>query len=698
MLKGFFTLSDIKEELLKEAHKLHDENPIVSRIYVRSLDLIDNVISELVDLGLLVKENNIFRGTGDFIHFYCLLRDNIRGKLKRFIGWAVFYLYHFKGLRSFSIRELVNLISHSDEEYLRELPYLMKCEDGKWLRVLERHGDKWRIVQKPYRSMKPILLTYMNDRLQAAILELSKKVDEFTEYQIVEKLRYLECNCAERVLAKIGLKKKDEIWHIDESAIKEIEELILFGPIKMEWSWPLFGIRPTVNPYFKIEGAAHNAYVDMPNSLIGQFLDGLYDLSEIYGDDLERLYIEANKLKDKYNELFKQHFGGWLSIIVRRESSARRPFGIQVKVDWNLFQEFLKELAESEDISLEEKYEYLSMCRFDIAWMLREPSEELVKKRVKLMARSSIEEINDILTTFIKDLLERRGKYRRKLLLEKGFHSLTLSYLPEVILTFCVIGNCINEGAISTCYREMRKILESLSWVIIDDILLFRKGETICEKIIFPPLRIPSKRWYDWARSNGLIIRSLNEWEKPLGILIQKISEKYNLHENEVEELLFDNISYPLFLISARTEKIPPDDLKDILLYNAKSIKPLIEENIKRIVSQIVKRPLYESDEEFIVNLTDRLLADDEHFSIRYPSNSFIIQLLEKISKFKLKISSSYGRYSYFVHSYDKTWQFYPFSSVVEFEIFKHELDRFIKLLRGMFDFYEKEMLLKREM
>jgi len=115
-------------------------------------------------------------------------------------------------------------------------------------------------------------------------------------------------------------------------------------------------------------------------------------------------------------------------------------------------------------------------------------------------------------------------------------------------------------------------------------------------------------------------------------------------------------------------------------------------------VSQIDKRTLYESDEEFIVNLTDRLLADDEHFSIRYPSNSFIIQLLEKISKFKLKISSSYGRYSYFVHSYDKTWQFYPFSSVVEFEIFKHELDRFIKLLRGMFDFYEKEMLLKREM
>ncbi|MEM4521406.1 MAG: hypothetical protein QXF23_06775 [Candidatus Bathyarchaeia archaeon] len=102
------------------------------------------------------------------------------------------------------------------------------------------------------------------------------------------------------------------------------------------------------------------------------------------------------------------------------------------------------------------------------------------------------------------------------------------------------------------------------------------------------------------------------------------------------------------------------------------------------------------SDEELIVNLTDRLLANDEHFSIRYPSNSFIIRLLEKISK--LKISSLYDRYSYFVHSYDKTWQFYPFSSVVEFEIFKHELDRFIKLLRGVFDFYEKEMLLKEKM
>lgn len=45
-----------------------------------------------------------------------------------------------------------------------------------------------------------------------------------------------------------------------------------------------------------------------------------------------------------------------------------------------------------------------------------------------------------------------------------------------------------------------------------------------------------------------------------------------------------------------------------------------------------------------------------------------------------------------------KTWQFYPYSSVVEFEIFKHELNRFIKLLIQIPDFYETEMLLKRKM
>lgn len=37
-----------------------------------------------------------------------------------------------------------------------------------------------------------------------------------------------------------------------------------------------------------------------------------------------------------------------------------------------------------------------------------------------------------------------------------------------------VLNNLVDNGAVPMCYREMRKILESLAWAVFDDILLFR--------------------------------------------------------------------------------------------------------------------------------------------------------------------------------------------------------------------------------
>jgi len=58
-----------------------------------------------------------------------------------------------------------------------------------------------------------------------------------------------------------------------------------------------------------------------------------------------------------------------------------------------------------------------------------------------------------------------------------------------------------------------------------------------------------------------------------------------------------------------------------------------------------------------------------------------------------MKLMKLYNGYSYFVHSYDEAWQFYPFSSVLEFKIFRHELSKFTKLVMKLINFYEKEIL-----
>ena len=453
--------------------------------------------------------------------------------------------------------------------------------------------------------------------------------------------------------------------------------------------WPLFGERRSTNPYFKIEGEMHNVYVDMPNFLITEFLEELYSLAEKYKGDLKTLYSESIKAKNKINDLLKKIRCDWLIFSIRRQFFSKKPLGVQVKIDWRLFQKFLDEYAE-EDTPLEDKYEYLYACRLETAWMREEPQKDLMEKRVKLLSKNSIKEIEEAINSFIEDLSNRRKKYRERLLLRRRIGSLFLAYLPEMILTFEIIRYCLKKGAISTCYREMRKIIESLSWVIVDDILLFRRGSQGFRRFkeFIPPLRIPTKKWYNWAKGEGLIIRSLNELLKPFQLIMGKIEERYHISKKEVEKSFYNNIGYPLFLVLVKSDKVPTGKLRDDISYKAEEVKLFVKENLREVLQQLAHTP--PPDEEFIDELV-RLLVGDKPFSIRYPSNGFIIQFLGKMSG--LNLIEIYERYSYFVHSYDKTWQFYPFSSVLEFKIFKHELTRFIKLITSIIDFYERELL-----
>jgi len=449
--------------------------------------------------------------------------------------------------------------------------------------------------------------------------------------------------------------------------------------------WPLFGVRTTKNPYFKIEGEAHNAYVDMPNWIITEFLNRLDLLSKL-AKDPEWLYAESLKLKNSFNEFLRKEVGNWLSISIRREPFGKRPFGVQVRINWELFQKFLEEFAKREDIPLEHKYEYLFKCRVEIAWMRKGPSEELMERKVKKISESTIEEINSILDSFIELLSEKRTTYRKKLLLKRRVPLLTLACLPEMILTFKLMRECVSRGTLSTCYREMRKVLESLSWVVTDDLLLFRKrNEDFKEFNFIPPLRIPSKEWYQWARSKGLIIKSISEFLKPLRLIREKVS----VSRKAIENAFCRNVRYPLFLSFAKTDKLPPNDLKRIPSYESESLSIFVKENLREVMRELTGTPSSSLDE-----LTRLLIGDRQFFAIRYPSNSFIIQLLGKMSN--LKLSALYERYSYFVHSYDKTWQLYPFSSVLEFKIFKNELIRFTKLIKEVLNFLEKELLLRR--
>ena len=301
-----------------------------------------------------------------------------------------------------------------------------------------------------------------------------------------------------------------------------------------------------------------------------------------------------------------------------------------------------------------------------------------------------LQDINTIIDEFTSKLKEIRAELRRKLLLRRRIAPLTLAYLPEMTSTFQAIRLCANNGLISTCYREMRKIIESLTWVILDDILLFRKTESIPED--FPPfLRIPNKRWYDWAKSNNLILRGISQLTKPLNKkVINVIKKEYGWEKRKIEHTVFNNMTYPLLSILIGADKQPPKNLRDLIPhYETSNLLPYIKTSLTDIITQLKGKSLLNQDTKLIETIAN-LLANKPVITIPYPSPTFTMQMLEKLTK--LKITKPYGEYSYFIHSYDKAWQLYPFSSVLEFKILKHQLKTFTRLLTQLLDFHRKEI------
>ena len=126
--------------------------------------------------------------------------------------------------------------------------------------------------------------------------------------------------------------------------------------------------------------------------------------------------------------------------------------------------------------------------------------------------------------------------------------------------------------------------------------------------------------------------------------------------------------------------------------YEVKYILPLASGDLEDMLAEIKGSPLSEKDQHFKDELV-RLIEEETApmILIPYPSTSFIIQLISKMSG--VNLIGLYESYSFFVHSYDEAWQFYPFSSVLEFGILEHELQKFIGSIRQLLDFYDREVI-----
>lgn len=454
--------------------------------------------------------------------------------------------------------------------------------------------------------------------------------------------------------------------------------------------WPLFGTTVFKNAYFKLE--SRDPYVDVPNGLIEYFLEQLDLLTKKYGDNSERLYQESLKLRDNWNNFFEEKYGKWLKFVIRKESFAKELFGVQVSIDWDRFYEFLDNFT-TKDIPLEGKYEYLFSCRAGIAWMKSKPYPHLMEERVKSISQKEIERINALIEDFIDRMVRIKNELRKRSIPRKHIFPLVLAYISDILSTLEVIKYCVNRGILTTCYREMRKILENLSWAIMDDLLLFRRPHDFMFTHI-PPYRVLSKKWFDWARRQGATLRDLREFDSSVRDVVEAIylfgrTDRYDFTRKNIKAVFLNHMTYPSFLALMGINKELPKDLdKQVPSYNVKEIRNYIEKDLNEILKKLKKKSLSKRDKRFIRELRESLLSRRSGDLVApYPSNAFVLQFVGET--FNLNLSGCYGKYSYFIHSYDKSWQLIPFSSVLEFKIFKHELTLFIKLILDMMDRYK---------
>ncbi|HEX59976.1 MAG TPA: hypothetical protein ENF26_07515 [Methanomicrobia archaeon] len=663
-----FTVEGILRHLSEEQSRI--DNLYYRRKCIRAQKVAEEVVTQLSELGLIERANEHFTKGEKYSEFFHFLKKNIKDSATRRVSWAVWRLYS-RGVDSFTASEVLEELSYSDEDYREELE-LLQVRD-------------WQLLNEVYPSSlsfkKPVLLSDLPERL-FTVLEFKK---ESSEEEIIRKVRELEKKAVERGLRKLKLEFKEGRWQVNDIALSRVREN-LRG--KQSLNWAFFGnIIVRGSPYFKmLRGSSCTAYVDVPNWIVERLVGALIAVSEECGD-AEEFYTRACEVVEHYNNFLKKdveayfkHKLDWLHFRIYKHPSMSK-YGVKVSINWDSFMDFLDGFSKAE-IPLWVKYEYVSLCRhISLKLALRgtlERTQEAVKEismndRVEI--RRELNEIVSYLETVKSQLM--RILWRKAWRGVLGEAPAVLLCLPEMISMVKALSSLVENGVVPSCYREMRKILENLAWAVFDDILLLRSVKRKVE-VPPPPYRYISKEWYESAQQRKeLTVHNLGVLKKKIKELINALEEGRGWSKKELKTLertVFENLSYPSFLLilgedagTVKNEAVP--------VYDTSSLLAAAREDFKEVAKSLGLVP-----DEF----ADKIMMTLERITPPkvvppYPSNDFVLSFVDKT--FSTDLQKKYSEYSFFVHSYPTSWHVFPFSSVLEFKILKHELTTFLQVV-----------------
>lgn len=490
--------------------------------------------------------------------------------------------------------------------------------------------------------------------------------------------------------------------------------------------WPALGVTrvqqehdPDENRYFRLEGQSRKHYVDFPNHVVQNFFDEvLNSVPSNHPGEPRKQYEEAMELKEEWNKALREEDMSFFqfSIVDKTQWREEPYFGVQLRgLDRDAFQDFLDGLAASEDASLEKKYRYLMSSKSPKLEVesksTRESHEAIdrvqqaVKEEISAEQQSIERELDQLLSSLSNWQDELQTYWQRRLWQSFGTFSTTHLYLMEMETILKDIKSMVQRGSLPPCYREMRKLLENLSWAIFDDLLFINadyygyfNGKTEPRQVVRPFFKA-NQEWYEWGRN----AKSKN-FQEERNYLRDKIFEhcqksrlryhkKYEVRKPEITELLKEEIGYPLYITLSGIEIDDKEEVEDFVRpQQTEALKPLVQHNLEKILKELKQgNALGKLDEEFVSDTADEILGSEEQYIVPpFPSNRQVIRYLDKLWAQELdnKLYSFYSEYSFFIHSYRTSWQLFPYSSVLEFKIFEYEIEKFRKTITGLVEIY----------
>ncbi len=471
--------------------------------------------------------------------------------------------------------------------------------------------------------------------------------------------------------------------------------------------WPIYGVSytressPTESKYFNIEGEIKRHYADFPNHITQQFLSKILgQITQKFPENPDKQYEKAMELKEKYNNRLRERGIDFLTyVIVKRKSGKGRDlFGIQVRIYEEKFKKFLDEFSKSSNLTIEEKYQYLMNSRFSTL-LIESKSERTSKESVKNLSEKvgeiaerdigSIEQKIDRIASKVENWQKELQKYwaDRKLWKFFGTYPTTLLYLMEMESILNNMKKIVGRGSAPPCYREMRKLLENLSWAIFDDFLFINSKYYKYQKENHPPANISlprsfqdvNKKWYKWDQNNK---NKSHHFDKRLKALRNKIfdhcknpklcyHDKYGVGKGEIKVELKREMSYPLYISLAGTEIDKSKEVEEFVYpFKPENLKPLVRFSLKNVLRSLKGgRRTGKLDKRFLNKISESTVNNNcEFICPPFPSNGHIIAFLHDVwhTNFERELNEFYKQYSFFVHSYLHSWQVYPYFSVLD--------------------------------